>query len=188
MAGELGCRSIDSADGFDERGDADHSRCDGVGGVEQDERAALVVGGGELVDALANLLALGGLHEQAIGCGGRQEQYGSFHVRGGRCCNGCRRGCCRRCDGLDRHRDLDGLFLLISTCRCCFRRIHHGRCCLVALGNEVFLQFGNAGLHTTALAFQVLEALEEFLKVLLGDVVVAFVIEKSHIIGACGAG
>lgn len=66
--------SADLARGLDELRNADHRRGDGVGRVEEDERAILSVGGGELVDALADLLRFRGLQEHAIGRGGGQEE------------------------------------------------------------------------------------------------------------------
>ena len=67
VAGLNGGVSADFAGGFHELRHADHRGGNGVGCVEKDERTVLAVGGGELVDALADLLHRRCLREGSVG-------------------------------------------------------------------------------------------------------------------------
>ena len=68
--------SADFAGGFHELRHADHRGGNGIGCVEKDERTVLAVGGGELVDALADLLHRRCLREGSVG--GRRCEIEDF--------------------------------------------------------------------------------------------------------------
>ena len=76
MARLNGGVSADFAGGFHELRHADHRGGNGVGCVEQNKCAVLAVGGGELVDALADLLHRRCLREGSVG--GRRCEIEDF--------------------------------------------------------------------------------------------------------------